>query len=291
MEEIKIFWEGPFAIEDILNKNKIDEKKYDVRNNDIGLYQIYSSHPLYGDSSLVYIGRTTDKKGFKSRLKNRWVIENGNDSENVQIYLGTIFSDKKKLSKEKIIKDRLIDKAEVLLINALKPAFNSSNIQSVLSDFSDANNRYIIHNSGSFRKLPAVLDSNYYWDQYENYKLVDLVINSFKDMKVDSEDEYYGVELNDYFSIDKKCKIWFGIDFEIWNNKKIPLMFQIYSDDKKVMKKIEQSKKYKFYKYADSDEILDCFYIDDFEFEENENLKVEFEQKVDSIIKNINNII
>ena len=92
-EEIKIFWEGPFSIEEITN-NEIDEK-YDVKSSDKGLYQIYGSHPLYGDGVLVYIGRT--KNSFQSRLNGRWVIENGRDTENVQIYLSKIISDSKKL--------------------------------------------------------------------------------------------------------------------------------------------------------------------------------------------------
>ncbi len=81
MEEINIWWEGPFTQEEII-KNKINSKKYDNRATDIGLYQVYSSHPLYGADVLVYIGMTVAEGGFKSRLTNRWVIENGNDIEN-----------------------------------------------------------------------------------------------------------------------------------------------------------------------------------------------------------------
>ncbi len=140
-EEIKIFWEGPFNIEEII-KDKIDER-YDVKSNDIGLYQVYGSHPLYGDGVLVYIGRTKNKNGFKSRLKDRWVIENGSDSDNVKIYLGTIFSDSEKFDKED--KKGMIEKSEILLINAMKPAYNSSNIQSVQDKLSKQ--KFIIHNS------------------------------------------------------------------------------------------------------------------------------------------------
>lgn len=114
-KEINIWWEGPFSINDVI-ENNID-KKYEVNSNSIGLYQIYGSHPLYGEGVLVYIGRTKNKKGFKSRLKNRWETEFGNDTENVQIYLGTIFSDEIELKNDE--KEEMIDKAEVLLINSL----------------------------------------------------------------------------------------------------------------------------------------------------------------------------
>jgi hypothetical protein len=144
IEIININWEGPFSIDDILN-NKIDSKKFAVKSDDIGLYQIYGSHPLYGSDILVYIGRTQNKNGFKSRLKGRWVIENGTDANNVQIYLGTIFSDSKKYNNKEL--NYCIEKAEILMINALKPAFNSSNIQSA----KDFEQDYIVYNHGSYR--------------------------------------------------------------------------------------------------------------------------------------------
>ncbi len=122
MKEINIWWEGPFTQDDIIN-DKIDSEQYDNKATDIGLYQVYSSHPLYGADVLVYIGMTVAKGGFKSRLKNRWVIESGDDSENVKIYLGRIFSYSKKIAKKDEI--TMIKQAESLLINALTPAFNT----------------------------------------------------------------------------------------------------------------------------------------------------------------------
>lgn len=221
IEIIKICWEGPFNINEI-TKGEID-KKYDVKSNDIGLYQIYGSHPLYGDSVLVYIGRTKNKNGFKSRLKDRWVIENGNDAENVQIYLGTIFSDHKKYSDE-IVND-MIEKAEVLLINALKPAFNSSNIQSAKNELLEQ--KFIVHNEGNYRKLHPVLDSQYFWGTYKNFSIVDILAgnDNLKVGEVENEDEYYGFDLQD------NDNIFVGIDYEYWNRKKTPLVIGVYKEN------------------------------------------------------------
>ena len=95
-EIIKVFWYGPFTQDDII-ENNID-KDEEVKSTDIGLYQVYGSHPLYGDGVLVYIGRTFNS--FKKRLKNRWVIESGTDTNNVKIYLGKIFSDNNIIDKK-----------------------------------------------------------------------------------------------------------------------------------------------------------------------------------------------
>lgn len=240
MQEINIHWEGPFCIDDIL-ENKIDQSKYAISGSSIGLYQIYGSHPLYGNGVLVYIGRTKDKKGFKSRLKDRWVIENGNDSENVKVYLGTVFSDKVELKSNEI--EKMIDKSEVLLINSLKPAFNSSNIQSVKEEMS--RNRYIVYNYGNYRSLYPIVDSNYFWDEFKNYIIVDKLAKELG-KKIVKEDDSYGF----YFGIVGKYDIWFGVDYELWDKKNIPLTLQVYSYDSENMKKIEVLSDFTHYKYA-----------------------------------------
>ncbi len=70
MKEIDIWWEGPFDQDEIID-NDIDKNFYDNTADKIGLYQIYGTHPLYGNDVLLYIGRTKGKKGFLDRLKNR----------------------------------------------------------------------------------------------------------------------------------------------------------------------------------------------------------------------------
>lgn len=255
IEEILVSWEGPFKINEILN-DSID-KRFSVKANDIGLYQIYGFHPLYGDNVLVYIGRTKGRNGFKARLKNRWVIEHGCDTENVQIYLGTIYSDSVEYSKNEI--EVKIEKAEILLINALTPAYNSSNIQSVKKEILES--RYIVYNNGNYRNLHPVLDSKYFWHEHKNIAFVNKIEKLFS-LKMDTQEEYYGTELNGVkeFNIPERYKIWFGVDYEIWDRDNVPLVIEIYSDDDTVMNKIRQIGGLKNFKYESDSPYNHIFY-------------------------------
>ena len=217
MEEIDIWWEGPFSQSDIIN-NKIKNEDSENIQKDIGLYQVYSSHPLYGNDVLVYIGLTTDS--FQRRLKNRWVIQNGNDAENVKIYLGCIFSPSKELSTE--IQVEKIKKAEALLINVLKPAFNSSNIQSVHQKYTSAS--YFINNLNSYRNVYPQLSSKHFWNnRFKNFEVTDALAKEFQ-IDVTDENEFYG------FEIKENDNICLGVDYEYWNKENIPLVIGIYKD-------------------------------------------------------------
>ncbi|MGD9970429.1 MAG: hypothetical protein AB7S65_08225 [Sulfuricurvum sp.] len=216
IEEIQIDWEGPFSEDEITNDN-IDSNKYRVNATDIGLYQIYASHPLYGDDALVYIGRTKDS--FKARLKDRWIIEYGSDAENVKIYLGKIFSDNKALTTEQTHK--IIEKAEVLLINTLKPAYNSSNIQSVKEDF--LKERFLVQNRGNYRKLFPVLDSQYFWKELKNYSLVRKISELF-DVKPEDKNGFFGCALYD-------STVWIGTIYKIWEEEGFPSVIGFHKED------------------------------------------------------------
>jgi len=282
-EEIKISWEGPFKIDDILD-NKIG-KPYEVRSKSQGLYQIYGSHPLYGNDVLVYIGRTKDANGFKSRLKGRWVIENGSDTENVQIYLGTIFSDSKKIEDDSI----LIDKSEVLLINAMKPAYNSSNIQSANEGFISEN--FILHNEGNYRNLYPVLDSKYFWQPYQNFAIINELAKLYGIKKVDDEDKYYGFILNNETEESDKYKLWLCVDYEIWDKNKIPLTIQIESENKTMIKKLKNTKIFKNYQYEDDN--TDILYyleiVNELSGLDGDKMKKVCDDKIKYIKKLINN--
>lgn len=275
-EEIKIWWEGPFSIDDIIS-GKIDNFKGDVKSDSKGLYQIYGSHPLYGDGVLVYIGRTQNKDGFKSRLNGRWVIENGNDPKNVKIYLGTIFSDSIDITNNENI---MIEKAEVLLINAMKPAFNSSNIQSVKSDLQQE--EYIVYNNGSYRNLYPILDSSYFWKEFKNYTLVNELSEKLGISTQDKENEFYGFELNEseLYIIPDDYKIWFGVDYEIWNKKGTPLTIQIYSSNDNLMNKIINLNISNYFEYIDNEKTT---YIS---IDANNTIE-KINKKIESIIKQL----
>ena len=279
-EEIKIWWEGPFKIEDIL-EDKID-KSYDIKANDKGLYQIYSTHPLYSNGVLVYIGRTKDKKGFQSRLKNRWVIKNGSDTKNVQIYLGKIFSDGVQHSDKET--ETSIDKSEVLLINAMKPAYNSSNIQNANEDFIDDN--FILHNEGNFRNLYPVLDSKYFWQPYENFAIINKLAKLYAEKEYDEED-YYGFRIKGFKTTDNYT-LWFGVQYEEWNESKIALELQIIPENENIETKIKKLNisefKYKKFKSKEIENYFQIKFTNDFFELEDDKIAKTFESKINEVI-------
>jgi len=253
MKEISIWWEGPFTQSEIIN-GKIDSKVYSNTADRIGLYQVYGSHPLYGNDVLLYIGRTKDKNGFSRRLKNRWVVDFGNDKENIKIYLGTIYSPKFSLEEKEI--NEQIDLAEVLLIHAHKPAYNSSNVQSVGEQY--IKEKCIVQNRNNYRNLFPVLSSEYFLESQDvNFMYVDKLAKLNNEDVVD-EDEYYG------FLIGKNDEIFVGIDYECWDTKNVPLQIAIDPEkvDEQEIKKVEakykkidhnfQDDRYVYFKTIDS---------------------------------------
>lgn len=278
IEEIKIFWNGPFSIQEIV-ENKIVKQKYRIDANDVGLYQIYGSHPLYGHNVLVYIGRTKNEHGFKRRLKDRWVVEVGADANNIQVYLGVIYSDTKKYNYKE--KEKKIDKAEALLINALKPAYNSSNIQSVKESFFE--NRFIVHNTDNYRGLNPILDSQYFWNVHKNIALVNKLASIFH-ITPDNREEYYGFEINNkYFkNLPDQYSIWMGVDHEIWDLKGIPFVIEVYSEDEKIYPKF---KSLKGYEQEDSRKIF--FKAKDVSLLDSINLEEEFVEEIKTIINSV----
>ena len=58
MTLICIEWEGPISV-----KNAVKRLN---RDRDIGLYQLYGRHPIFGRDSFLYIGKTTSS--FANRI-------------------------------------------------------------------------------------------------------------------------------------------------------------------------------------------------------------------------------
>jgi len=224
MKEINIWWEGPFSYKDI-EKNKIKDKHYDNKATDIGLYQIYASHPLYGSDVLVYIGMTISKGGFKSRLKNRWVIEGGNNSEDVKIYLGKIYSNSETINK--ITEIEKIKNAEALLINALKPAYNASFIQSVGKELLKKD--FQVNNANNYRNLYPQLSSKYFWKNLNlNYEILSKI-------KTEFSVDFIKSEYNENDELVKfKDKINFGVDYDVWQKNLIPLVCYVHKENKEL---------------------------------------------------------
>lgn len=211
-EEIKVNWEGPFSHEDIINDNIGDN--YYVGGQDIGLYQIYGNHLIYGNDVLLYVGMTTDS--FMSRLKNRRVITDNNDIENMQIYLGKVFSDKEGINRD--VEALKIKKAEALIINVLKPAQNTKYISSVGDAKINSNDDFIIFNFGNYKSLLPELSTQRWWnDEGQNFKIVDEVASKLNKTIYD-KDDWYG------FVCDENQNIFFGVEYNIWNRDQKPLI-------------------------------------------------------------------
>ena len=83
MRSVRVEWEGPFSIEEVLKLND--------QNDDYGLYQIYGRHIIFGANSLLYIGKaeglTFSQRFNQHRLE--WLLE----EEGVSIRVGRIASE------------------------------------------------------------------------------------------------------------------------------------------------------------------------------------------------------
>lgn len=220
LEEINIYWEGAFTYYDIIN-DEINPDEYYNKATDIGLYQVYGYHPLYGAGVLLYIGMTT-KQSFKTRLKNRMIISNSSDCNRVEIYLGRIFSTDEKISIQQ--EKDYIFKAEALLINTLKPAFNSSYINSVHHKKVTNGKDFVVFNQNSYRSLLPELSTLRWWNSKElNYELVEKISKKLN-IKISDNDDFYG------FALKTNESICLGVDHAYWDKEKIPLVIGIYKE-------------------------------------------------------------
>ena len=119
MRSVRVEWEGPFSIEEVLRLND--------QNDDYGLYQIYGHHIIFGTNSLLYIGKaealTFSQRFNQHRLE--WLLE----EEGVSIRVGRIASadyayDPPDWSDwRKVLRD-----TEALTIYWHSPPYNSMNI-------------------------------------------------------------------------------------------------------------------------------------------------------------------
>lgn len=136
-QTIQIFWDGPFSREDVAKFTGATDK---------GLYQVYTYHPIYGDC-LVYIG-LTDTTFANRTLSHNYEAGSDNDRRRTCYYIGRLIG--LTAPAEGQWKEE-IKKAEMLLIHAHAPAYNSTNIQSVGKPAYVANVRVL--NWGNCRSL------------------------------------------------------------------------------------------------------------------------------------------
>jgi hypothetical protein len=159
--QIDILWEGPFKI----GWDRDSELYIPVLPgrlpDEIGIYQIYGKHPLYGDNVLLYIGETTTRKaisGFHARLlehvKGRfWYFAN------LSVHVGLVT----KGAREVPVKDmETIQAVESMLIATHKPALNTQHIN---RPNSNAKN-YHLYNWGDYGSLfPETSARWHFWNE------------------------------------------------------------------------------------------------------------------------------
>lgn len=134
---IHIQWEGPHTLNAITSLNGACDK---------GLYQVYAHHPVYG-RCLVYIGKTCTT--FAKRIpEEKWETGSENDPKRVEYYVGRLKGEE---TPDRTQWDREIVLAEILLIHAYGPAYNSTQMMAIHNEESVKNVRVL--NWGAIRSL------------------------------------------------------------------------------------------------------------------------------------------
>ena len=161
---IRINWRGPFAVKDdrepgakkaklsIGSGNRASADTFHRHGQDIGVYQIYGKHMIYGDNVLLYIGmapRTSFTARIGSHMRNWGVYWDPNNTVHVgRLNMRDWENPASKPDAE------LIEAAEKLLIHHHSPAFNAGNVgtlywrQNKISEFLTHNN-VRVKNEGS----------------------------------------------------------------------------------------------------------------------------------------------
>lgn len=153
-EEIfEVYWQGPYRVD-----NVADDLEDDDKPENYVLYTIYSSHPLYGKNSLLYIGKT--KRGAKERLnEHKWL--SSDKYGDVRIYIASLgefnnWDDSNEITFFDRANDDIVSKIESILIYSHQPAYNSMNKKTA----QEATNIRIF-NTGEYGALRPEISSLY----------------------------------------------------------------------------------------------------------------------------------
>lgn len=162
---VHIDWSGPFTLN---SRNDPENRK---KWNGHGVYQVYGKHPVYGQNSLLYIGKAFGQS-FYDRAKQHY--NRGDDEtcffselDDPSYYLGTI-------KMESFVGDasKLFNDIEALLIYSCKPAGNANFIKNLIC----LNYAITILNWNNYANLPPELSysrwSFDYWNKWN--KLIEL---------------------------------------------------------------------------------------------------------------------
>lgn len=116
MQDIHIDWDGPFTLDQAL------QLQSDI---DYGLYQYYGDHPVYGQNTLLYLGKAVDQPLGRRLSQHNWQLWTPSP---VQIYVGRLcVNDSIDVAEAR----KLLSLAEVILLYSHSPGFNTSNLNSI----------------------------------------------------------------------------------------------------------------------------------------------------------------
>jgi hypothetical protein len=167
MKEFKIFhlyWKKYLWNKAVLNNfNDFDSER------DFGVYQIYGSHPVYGDDALLYIGKAAQET-FASRMKGHYDFDAYNLTK---IHLG-YFCEIDDMDEQKW--EDAISIVEPILIKSHMPALNGTGVKRLLES---PDENILVFNWGEIGRLfPEVSNlrcSGYYHDS-EKYNFKERIL-------------------------------------------------------------------------------------------------------------------
>jgi hypothetical protein len=121
-----VHWEGPHNFEELSSKS-FDEN--------LVLYAIYGTHPIYGRNVLLYIG-TTDSLISTRLSQHAWWVEGEPDP--CGVYMASIggftnWQAWEEIPKYKRMRSEITKKVEALLIYAHQPVYNQRSKRSAMA--------------------------------------------------------------------------------------------------------------------------------------------------------------
>jgi hypothetical protein len=171
MTEFKIFhlfwkkysWNEAF----LRNFNDFDTER------DFGIYQIYGNHPVYGDDTLLYIGKAAEQT-FTRRMKGHYDFDASQVvGQLTRIHLG-YFCEIDDMNPQ-IWEDAISD-VEPILIKAHIPALNGQGVKGFLES---PGQNILVYNWGDkgrlFPEVSSLRCSEVYHD-YEKYNFEELIL-------------------------------------------------------------------------------------------------------------------
>lgn len=122
-------WES-FEWDHVISENLNSNKHFLNESDCYGLYYITGSHFLYGQNTLLYLGKSQDQR-FGYRLSQHSDFDFTNVPRINKLYIGKLLNRDDGNSKSW---GEAINLSEKLFINSLLPAMNSQNIKGILDN-------------------------------------------------------------------------------------------------------------------------------------------------------------